>query len=73
MRQALTGVFFRPGDAIYLDIPPSSRLFISKSEYSISDIISIFEYLNYIFMLSISNRILSGIVETIRIRFRIDI
>jgi hypothetical protein len=45
-----------------------SDLSVSKSEYSISDTISIFEYLNHIFMTSASNSILSDIVDIIRIR-----
>jgi hypothetical protein len=44
---------------------------ISGSEYSTSDTVSISEYSNRVFMISISNRILSGMIDTIRIRIRI--
>jgi len=44
---------------------------VFKSEYSTSDSVSVFEYLNYIFMMSTSNPILSDIVDTICIRIRI--
>jgi len=38
---------------------------VSKFEYSISDIVSVFEYLNRIFTMSTSNRILSNMVDII--------
>jgi hypothetical protein len=44
---------------------------VSESGYSISDTTSVSEYSNHIFMMSISNRILSGMVDTIRIRIQI--
>ena len=47
------------------------RSAVSKSEYSISDTISVSEYLNCIFMMLISNCILSDMVDIIRIRIRI--
>jgi hypothetical protein len=48
------------------------NLFISENGYSTSDTVSISEYLNRIFMMLISNRILSGMVDTIRIQIRIQ-
>ena len=48
-----------------------SDLSVSESGYSISDTISVSEYSNRIFIISISNRILSDIVDTIRIRIQI--
>ena len=45
----------------------SSDLSIFKSGYLIFDTVSVFEYSNHIFMMSISNRILSGMIDTIRI------
>ena len=42
-----------------------------KSGYPTSDTVSVSEYSNRIFIMSISNRILSDIVDTIRIRIRI--
>jgi hypothetical protein len=42
-----------------------------ESEYSTSDTVSVFEYLNHIFMMSTSNHILSDMVDIIRIRIRI--
>ena len=45
----------------------SSYLYISKFEYLTSDNISVFEYSNHIFMMSISNHILSYIADTIHI------
>jgi len=50
-------------DRIHLEC---SDLSVSESGYSISDTVS--EYSNRIFMMSISNRILSGMVDIIRIR-----
>jgi hypothetical protein len=44
---------------------------VFESGYLTSDIVFISEYLNHIFMMSISNRIISGIFYTIRIRIRI--
>jgi hypothetical protein len=44
---------------------------VSESRYLTSDTVFVSEYLNHIFMMSISNRILSGIFDTIRIRIRI--
>jgi hypothetical protein len=44
---------------------------VSESGYLTSDTVSVSEYLNHVFMMSISNRILSGIFYTIRIRIRI--
>ena len=52
-------------DRIHLDLS------VFESEYSISDSVSVFEYLNPIFMLSISNLILSDMVDIIRIQIRI--
>jgi hypothetical protein len=40
---------------------------VSESECSISDTVSVSEYLSHIFMMSTSNRILSDIVNIIRI------
>ena len=40
-------------------------------EYSISDTVSVSEYLNRIFMMSTSNPILSDMIDIIRIRIRI--
>jgi hypothetical protein len=50
-----------------------SDLSISESGYSTFDTVSVFEYSNHIIMMSISNHILSGMVDTIRIRVRIRI
>jgi hypothetical protein len=44
---------------------------VSESGYLTSDTVFVSEYLNHIFMMSISNRILSNIFYTIRIRIRI--
>jgi hypothetical protein len=44
---------------------------VSESGYLTSDTVFVSEYLNHIFMMSIPNRILSGIFYTIRIRIRI--
>jgi len=44
---------------------------VSESECLISDTVFVSEYLNRIFMMSTSNRILSDIVDIIRIRIRI--
>jgi len=43
---------------------------IFESEYLTSDSVSVFEYLNRIFIMSTSNPILSDIVDIIRIRIR---
>jgi hypothetical protein len=44
---------------------------VSESGYSTSDTVSVSEYPNHIFMMSISKYILSGIVDIIRIRIQI--
>jgi len=44
---------------------------VSESEYSTSDTVSVSEYLNRIFMMSTSNRILSDMIDVMRIRIRI--
>jgi len=49
------------------------NLSVSESKYSICDTVSVSEYSNHIFMMSISNRILSDIVETIPIRIQTEI
>jgi hypothetical protein len=41
-----------------------SRYSISESRYSISDTVSVSEYSNRIFMMSLSNRIISNMVDT---------
>ena len=45
---------------------------VFESEYSTSDTVSVSEYLNRIFMMSISNSILSDMVVIIRIRIQIQ-
>jgi hypothetical protein len=45
---------------------------VSESEYSTSDTVSISEYLNCIFMMSISNFILSDMVDIIFIPIQIN-
>ena len=55
-------------DRIRLERLRSVRI---ESECLISDIVSVSEYLNHIFMMSTSNRILSNIVDIIHIRIRI--
>jgi hypothetical protein len=59
---------FRPYSRPNLFRGRSSDLSISESRYSTSDNVSISEYSNHIFIISISNRILSFMVDTIRIR-----
>ena len=44
---------------------------VSESEYLTSDTVSVFEYLNRIFMMSTSNPILSDMIDIICIRIRI--
>ena len=46
----------------------SLDLSVSKSEYPTSDIVSVSEYLNRIFIISISNCILFDMFDIIRIR-----
>ena len=63
------------GETNSLMMPPcvtgGSDLSISESGYSTSDTVSVSEYSNRIFMMSILNHILSDMVDTIRIRIRI--
>jgi hypothetical protein len=73
----LPGVYYNKGPAfpkrsycslaLYLEMKTS----VSESWYLTSDTVFVSEYLNLIFMMSISNRIISGIFYTIRIRIRI--
>jgi len=45
-----------------------SAMFVSESKYSISDTISVSEYLNRIFMMSTSNRILKSYIYDVNIQ-----
>jgi hypothetical protein len=68
-RQFVRGSQHQPSRASA--VPRGSDLSVSESGYSTSDTVSVFKYSNCIFMMSISNHILSGMVDTIRIRIQI--